>query len=67
MDAKRFLASAHAQYTKRDIVDRLHEASAWGVPDNESMGLSHSEFASLCGEAAREIQRLRERIRQEFE
>lgn len=40
---------------RKRLIAELRTASAWGTPDRESTGYSHAEFASLCGEAAQQM------------
>lgn len=43
---------------ERPLADRVSEAVAWGAPDSESTGMSHSELTSLLAEQQRRISEL---------
>lgn len=43
----------------KDILDEINTALAWGSPDNESVGYSHSQYHQLLRACRDEIQRLR--------
>lgn len=46
-------------YDTRPLMIRAEEALAWGVPDSESIGLSHEEWDKLTRELVQEIKRLK--------
>lgn len=41
---------------------RIREAIAWGVPDNESTGMSPEAFTRLLSEALKEIENLERKL-----
>ncbi len=52
----------HNVIRKKDLKARIRTAIAWGVPDQESIGYSATEFVNLLSEALREIERLERRL-----
>lgn len=46
-----------------NLMARIDEAVAWGTPDNESTGMTHSALCSLLAEAKSRIQQLEDQLR----
>lgn len=59
----RINASAFNRYMEqadaRPLLDRAREAAAWGVPDQESTGMSQVKLTALISELVQEIERLK--------